>query len=153
MTNNDMKPVATADIARRRATRADTTTQVGPAFEMETLPEPPKAEQATEEKIKKPMITLSTTVQHRGRVITITAADITVDRFCDLLDAAHYAAPAPAQWQTLPDGTPICPKHNIPMRLRNKQGDEWHSHRVYGPDGEELWCKGYRDKSSPGYEY
>jgi hypothetical protein len=24
------------------------------------------------------------------------------------------------QWQTLPDGTPICPKHHVPMRLREK---------------------------------
>jgi hypothetical protein len=101
----------------------------------------------------KSQITLSTTIQHRGRTITISATDITADRFCDLLDAAGYASPAPSQWQTLPDGTPLCPKHNTPMKLRNKQGDEWWSHRVFGPDGEELWCKGYHGKDSPGYEY
>jgi len=111
--------------------------------------EPP----ATNGTAKKPAITLSTTVQHRGRIITITATDITVDRFCDLLEAASYAAPTPAQWHTLPDGTPICPKHNTPMRKREKQGDEWWSHRVFGPSGEELFCKGYHGKDSPGYEH
>lgn len=113
----------------------------------------PPAQQAPVTNGKKPTITLSTTVQHRGRIITITAADITVDRFCDLLEAASYAAPAPQQWQTLPDGTPICPKHNTPMRKREKQGDEWWSHRVFGPSGEELFCKGYHGKDSPGYEH
>jgi hypothetical protein len=98
-------------------------------------------------------ITLSTTVQHRGRTITITATDMKLDTFCDLLDAAGYTAPAPAQWHTLPDGTPLCPKHSTPMKLRNKQGDEWYSHRVFSPEGEELWCKGYHGKDSPGYEY
>ena len=37
--------------------------------------------------------------------------------------------------------------------VRNKQGDEWYSHRVFSPEGEELWCKGYHGKDSPGYEY
>lgn len=142
---------ATARRAREQAQRrADTTTPIKPAFETEQLPEPPAAQ--IEEKPKKPLITLSTTVQHRGRVITIQATDITVDRFCDLLDTASYAAPAPAQWQTLPDGTPLCPKHNVPMRKREKQGDLWWSHRVFNADGEELFCKGYHAKDSPGYE-
>lgn len=56
-------------------------------------------------------------------------------------------------WVTLPDGTPLCPKHGVPMKLRSKQGDEWHSHSVTGPDGETLYCKGYHGKDSPGYEY
>lgn len=62
------------------------------------------------------------------------------------------AQTAPRGWQTLPDGTPICPKHGAPMRLREKQGDTWHSHRVEA-DGKELWCKGYAGKDSPGYEH
>lgn len=146
--------------AEAAAKRADTTTPIKPAFETEQLPEPPALAAQIEEpapdggpgKPKKPLITLSTTVQHRGRVITIQATDITVDRFCDLLDQASYAAPAPAQWHTLPDGTPLCPKHNVPMRKREKQGDLWWSHRVFNADGEELFCKGYHAKDSPGYE-
>lgn len=115
--------------------------------------DPDTAQPAEQIERRKPAITLSTTVQHRGRVITVTATDLTIERFCDLLDTGGYAAPAPAQWQTLPDGTPLCPKHASPMKLRTKQGDEWWSHRVFGPEGEELWCKGYHGKDSPGYEY
>lgn len=108
---------------------------------------------AEESAPRKSPITISTTVQHRGRVFTITATDMKLDAFCDLLETAGYAAPAPQQWQTLPDGTPICPKHNTPMRKREKQGDEWWSHRVFGSNGEELFCKGYHGKDSPGYEH
>lgn len=53
-------------------------------------------------------------------------------------------------WQTLPDGTPICPKHNVPMRKREKQGDEWYSHSV-DHDGKACFCKGYAGKDSPGW--
>lgn len=153
-TSEAARAVATADRAHKAAQRrADVTTPIKPAFEPETLPDPPSAQATNGKKPAKPLITLSTTVQHRGRVITISATDITVDTFCDLLDKASYAAPAPAQWQTLPDGTPLCPKHNIPMRKREKQGDLWWSHRVFNSDGEELFCKGYHGKDSPGYEY
>lgn len=142
--------VASNAIANQRARRADTTTPLA----TEQLPDPPKREEPpTQAESKKPLITLSTTVQHRGRVITISATDITVDRFCDLLDRAGHAAPAPAQWHTLPDGTPLCPKHQVPMRKREKQGDLWWSHRVFNADGEEVFCKGYHGKDSPGYEY
>lgn len=116
------------------------------------LPDPPGTN-GQQPKPPKSAITLSTTVQHRGRTITISATDMRLDAFCDYLDRAGYDAPAPAQWHTLPDGTPICPKHATPMRKREKQGDEWWSHRVFGPDGQELWCKGYHGKDSPGYEY
>lgn len=132
--------------------RADVTTPLRTEDLPADLPDV-RTPKATEEKAKKPTITLSTTVQHRGRVIVITATDVTVDRFCDLLDQAAYAAPAPAQWQTLPDGTPLCPKHNVPMRKREKQGDLWWSHRVFDADGTEVFCKGYHGKDSPGYEH
>jgi len=102
----------------------------------------------------KPQITLSTVVEHRGRQITIQATDVTADQFCDLLDKRGFQAPEQArQWQTLPDGTPICPKHHAPMRLREKQGDSWYSHSV-GEDasGKHIYCKGYHGKDSPGYD-
>lgn len=100
----------------------------------------------------KPQITLSTTIAHRGRQITITTTDMTADQFCDLLDRRGFQAPEePQQWQTLPDGTPICPKHHAPMRLREKQGDSWYSHNV-GTKEQPVYCKGYHGKDSPGYE-
>lgn len=102
---------------------------------------------------QRPTITISTTIQHRGRIITISTTNMTADQFCDLLDRRGFAAPQePQRWQTLPDGTPICPKHHTPMRLREKQGDSWYSHRVT-VDGQELWCKGYHGKDSPGYDH
>lgn len=72
-----------------------------PAYRMPEadLPDPPSAAQAAAEPEpeaedppaaelpRRPQITLSTKVRHRGRVITVTATDLTVDRFCDLLDA------------------------------------------------------------------
>lgn len=103
--------------------------------------------------LARPTVTLSTVVEHRGRQITITATDMTVDQFCDLLDKRGFTPPAGREWRTLPDGTPICPKHGTPMRLREKQGDSWYSHRVHGRGGEELFCKGYAGKESPGFEH
>ncbi len=54
-------------------------------------------------------------------------------------------------WSTTPDGLPICPKHGAPMRRREKQGDEWHSHKLINGHGEEVYCRGYDGPDSPGY--
>lgn len=55
-------------------------------------------------------------------------------------------------WSRTPSGEPICSKHQIPMRLREKQGDSWWSHQVVDPrTGEELWCRGFAGASSPGW--
>lgn len=101
-----------------------------------------------------PSIAIQTTVQHRGRSFTITATGLTLDQLCDMLDKRGYAAQAQTQeWQTLPDGTPICPRHHTPMRKRERQGDTWYSHSVgKGADGKDIYCKGYHGKDSPGYE-
>lgn len=157
---------ASAKLARKRqeAQRAsealhgrnvDTTTPLVGSVPLETLPEPP----APAPEKKKPTVTLSATVEHRGRLITITVADVTVDRFCDLLDASQYASPPPlalpaapiAAADDLPDGWKLCQKHHAPMRPRNKQGDIWNSHNV-GTKDQPCWCKGYRGPDSPGYE-
>lgn len=53
------------------------------------------------------------------------------------------------QWT--PDGMPICPKHGVPMRKREKQGDTWYSHPVEDGHGETHYCRGYASKSSPGW--
>lgn len=99
-----------------------------------------------------PKVELRTTVEHRGRTFTIVASGMTLDQFCDLLERRGYAPPAQTQeWQRLPDGTPICPKHHAPMRAREKQGDTWYSHNV-GTKEQPIYCKGYHGKDSPGYE-
>ena len=56
-------------------------------------------------------------------------------------------------WQRTPTGEPLCPRHRVVMRQREKQGDTWYSHAVVHPQtGEELWCRGYdAGPSSPGW--
>lgn len=48
-------------------------------------------------------------------------------------------------------GTPWCPRHGVPMRDRQKQGDTWYSHNV-GSEQEPVWCKGHEGKDSPGWD-
>jgi CTP:molybdopterin cytidylyltransferase MocA len=101
-----------------------------------------------------PCIEIQTTVEHRGRAFTVVSRGYTLDQLCDMLDKRGYTAAAQTQeWQTLPDGTPICPKHHTPMRKRERQGDTWYSHSA-GKDasGKDVYCKGYHGKDSPGYE-
>jgi len=138
---------------RRRAAaqRADTTTPldtIGRA-PLATVPDPPTAET-----VDLPCIEIQTTVEHRGRAFTVVARGYTLDQLCDMLDKRGYAAQAQTQeWQTLPDGTPICPKHHTPMRKRERQGDTWYSHSAgKDADGKDVYCKGYAGKDSPGYE-
>lgn len=50
-----------------------------------------------------------------------------------------------------PEGLPICPKHQVPMTKREKQGDIWYSHNM-GPAEEPLYCRGYEGKNSPGWK-
>lgn len=144
------------DDAKRR--RADTTTPLIGHAPLETLPDPPAAAPVEKTDKKKPVVTLSATVEHRGRLITITVADVTVDRFCDLLDASQYANPAPqllaapiTTADDLPDGYKLCRKHGAPMKPRSRQGDTWNSHNV-GTADKPCWCKGYAGPDSPGYE-
>jgi hypothetical protein len=56
-------------------------------------------------------------------------------------------------WPRTPTGDPLCPRHRVVMRQREKQGDTWYSHPVVHPQtGEELWCRGYdAGPSSPGW--
>jgi hypothetical protein len=122
--------------------RADTTTPLAGA-EPETAPK--VATIARKIKIR-------TTVEHRGRSFVIVANGYTLDQFCDILDKRAYTpAQQTQEWQRLPDGTPICPKHHAPMRAREKQGDTWYSHNV-GTKDAPVYCKGYHGKDSPGYE-
>jgi hypothetical protein len=122
--------------------RADTTTPLAGA-EPETAPKVATIARK---------ISIQTTIEHRGRSFTIQAEGMTLDQFCDLLDDRGYTpAQQTQEWQRLPDGTPICPKHHAPMRAREKQGDTWYSHNV-GTKDAPVYCKGYHGKDSPGYE-
>lgn len=59
-----------------------------------------------------------------------------------------------ARWcnenRTTPNGTPICPKHGVPMTKREKQGDVWYSHNT-GTAEHPLYCRGRRGNDSPGW--
>ncbi len=50
------------------------------------------------------------------------------------------------------EGLPICTRHAVPLRQREKQGDTWYSHSVTDPTtGQILYCKGRPGKDSPGW--
>ena len=54
------------------------------------------------------------------------------------------------EWPKTPGGLPLCTKHNVEMRQRQKQGDSWFSHKIIDPaSGEERFCKGFRNPSNP----
>jgi hypothetical protein len=53
-------------------------------------------------------------------------------------------------WQRTPEGLPICPKHNVVMAKREKQGDTWYSHKIETPDGDE-YCRGYATKNGTAW--
>jgi hypothetical protein len=153
MTHNDQRPIDPKRWRERAGLAGRITAQAAEAEPEAERTFPPENGASKENGAPKPAVTLSTVVEHRGRQITVTATDMTVDQFCDLLERRGYAPPQePQQWQTLPDGTPICPKHHAPMRLREKQGDRWWSHNV-GTKDAPLYCRGYHGKDSPGYEH
>lgn len=88
-------------------------------------------------------------IEHDDRQVLIK----NLPRFISELQEAGYKPNGSREWATTPTGEPICPKHGTPMRKREKQGDIWYSHSVTGTDGQEHYCRGYQDKSSPGWEF
>lgn len=80
--------------------------------------------------------------------------DELLDRIATALETIAQAMQAQdaKEYQWTPEGLPICPKHGEVMKKREKQGDSWYSHRVIDPaTGEELYCRGYAGKNSPGW--
>lgn len=59
----------------------------------------------------------------------------------------------PLIFERTAEGHPICPRHGAPMRLREKQGDQWYSHKVVTADSRELYCRGYHGPESPGFDH
>jgi hypothetical protein len=103
----------------------------------------------------------------KARIITISPRGYVVEfetengaEFRDLLKglrpletALNHAGYRPnGQIPKSPEGLPICQKHGEVMRLREKQGDEWFSHKVIDEHGEILYCKGRPGADSPGWD-
>jgi hypothetical protein len=103
---------------------------------------------------KSRIVQVKTTGTLRGFPLEITAT-IDVRRLSALvgyLEGIGVETPRTSvTFEVTPDGLPICPRHRVPMRKREKQGDEWHSHKVVDDQGEEVWCKGYDAPDSPGW--
>jgi hypothetical protein len=93
---------------------------------------------------------------YHGVPVDLHRADLgieTIEQLVDQITARDgWAAAGDKSWPTLPDGTPICPRHGVPMRLRQRQGDEWWSHNVAGDGEEPCYCRGYPGKNSPGWD-
>jgi hypothetical protein len=93
---------------------------------------------------------------YHGVPVDLWRADLGIETIEQLVDQITgrdgWAAAGDKSFPTLPDGTPICPRHGVPMKLREKQGDQWWSHNV-ARDGEEpCYCRGYPGKNSPGWD-
>jgi hypothetical protein len=117
-----------------------------------TQQQPAPAEASADPKSRLVQVRTSGTL--RGFPLEVTA-ELDVRRLSALVGylegIGFEPPPRPAIVEQTPDGLPICPRHRVPMREREKQGDTWHSHRVEGPGGELLWCKGYDAPDSPGW--
>jgi hypothetical protein len=71
----------------------------------------------------------------------------------DLVARGYRPARSGDLYARTPEGLPLCPKHGVPMRERNKQNDTWYSHAMVHPQtGEELYCRGHAGSNSPGWE-
>jgi hypothetical protein len=85
--------------------------------------------------------------------LRIASLDLVDETIADLLQLGYRPAGAGDGWQRTAEGTPLCPRHMVAMRRREKQGDSWFSHAVVHPQtGESLFCRGYGGPSSPGWE-
>jgi hypothetical protein len=71
-----------------------------------------------------------------------------IDAAIDWLTEHGYTPDLPGDgWRRTPDGLPICGKHGLVMSRRERQGDEWFSHKVIDPHGQEKYCRGYPTSS------
>ncbi len=85
--------------------------------------------------------------------LQVPSLDVLETTIADLLQRGYRPARSGNMYETTPEGTPICPKHRVPMRPRLKQGDTWFSHGVTDArTGELLYCRGYKSPGSPGFE-
>lgn len=81
-------------------------------------------------------------------VLSVASMDDCGGMIKQLLRAGYEPWPSAAEgsaaaWPTAPDGqTPMCPKHRMPLRRREKQGDSWLSHAVQRGE-QTLYCRGH----------
>jgi hypothetical protein len=85
--------------------------------------------------------------------LQVTSLDSVDAAIADLVQRGYRPATGGDGYARTPSGEPLCPRHGSVMRLRNKQNQEWWSHRVINREtGEELFCRGHAGASSPGWE-
>lgn len=166
---NTNKPIASNELIRRRAQlKAQAAErQSAPVTDDELFPPPAQqakaqvATQTTEQEqpttpaqfIGAQRVYTVSAVSPAGWPVSIAFADINLKEFEDRLahlEQRGYRPPA-SDWPTTPEGLPICRKHGVPMKKREKQGDVWHSHNM-GTEKEPCYCRGYAGKDSPGWE-
>lgn len=101
---------------------------------------------------KNPLDEVPATVEafHKtGYRVTFATTAAKVEGVVAWLQRRSFAAERSARYA--PDGSPICSKHGVPMRKREKQGDVWYSHNM-GTAEQPVYCKGCAGKDSPGWE-
>jgi hypothetical protein len=85
--------------------------------------------------------------------LQVASLDVVDAAIADLVRRGYRAATGGDGYARTPSGEPLCPKHGVVMRLRNKQNQEWWSHRVIDRQtGKELFCRGHAGASSPGWD-
>ena len=58
---------------------------------------------------------------------------------------------APLRWDLTAEGMPICPRHRVPMKKRERFGSEWYAHNA-GTKEHPAWCRGFPSPHSLGYD-
>jgi len=83
---------------------------------------------------------------------SLEAADTLIKQLLDMGYKPIASANGATEFPRLPDGTFLCPKHGMPLRKREKQGDSWLSHALQRGD-QTLYCRGhaYGPRESDGY--
>ena len=156
MSDQTVKPIPSRQNINTRRAAADTTTPLASSPEYpptEQLPSPPSAQPAPAP--TPPTIRISAVLE--GFTIELSFAG-KIDQLPGYIERLRAAGATPTaqpaqQWSYTPEGLPICPKHGAPMKKREKQGDTWFSHVVTASNGDDCYCRGYRGKDSPGYDY
>ncbi len=117
-------------------------------------PTPPEPTQPASQLAHRSRPRHSFTYEYHGFAVTSTVEGefsklgAVLDKLQEL-GATPILPPNPIDYT--PEGLPICPKHRVPMRERDKQKQSLYSHKVINEHGEELYCKGHPGASSPGW--
>ena len=89
-----------------------------------------------------------------GYALTLETPDVPGDKLKDLVGwiderfsslqchPALFSSSIPAENGGNGPETRMCPIHNVAMERHEKGNSHWYSHKVVGPDGAEVWCRG-----------